>query len=98
MAKKCPTCLYTGKPTFTIHENYRIPIAGFFLGITIYWIPLDIYSPFILNFDTIFFIVLPITSLLIAAILIISYYNKYSKLCPQCTYGEMVNTENIKTE
>lgn len=95
MEKTCPICSYSGKPKFSIHENYRLPIAAFFVGLTIYWIPLDIYSPFIINFDTIFFIILPIISLLIATILIVGYYNQNRKLCPACTYGDMVNTEDM---
>ena len=89
----CPNCLYIGKPKYSPTDSFRLPMAGFFLGITFYWVPLELFSSFVINYDSLFLISGPFISALIGGLLIISYYKRHSKLCPKCGYGNMISTD-----
>lgn len=97
MDKKCPKCLYIGKSNFKYRDNFRVPIAGLFLGLLFYWIPIKYLSSFGWNFDTYFFIALPSFALLIGAVLILSFYFDNRNQCSKCGYGHMHKIEDSQT-
>ena len=89
MNKKCPKCLHIGESKFKYTDNFRVPIAGLFLGIVFYWLPIDKLSSFGRDFDTYFYIALPSVAFLIGASLILSFYLDNRNLCSKCGYGHM---------
>ena len=93
MSEICSNCLNIGKPKYTPKDGLKLPIAGFFLGITFYWIPLDLFSSFAVNFDSLSLLSGPIISILIGGFLFISYFKKQSNICPKCGYGHMIKID-----
>lgn len=88
----CPKCLQIGKGKYSTLDDFRLPIAGFFIGFAFFWISVESFSISQMNFRTVFDLVCSIVFFSIGAYLIISHYLKNRDLCPKCNYGHMVET------
>jgi hypothetical protein len=95
MEQECTKCSNKGKSKFNYKVNYSIPIAGFIMGMGIYYLT---YEPYLtISFGNLYpyTLFLPVTLFLISAFLAIRYHSR-NKNCPKCGYGNMVNIDRIE--
>jgi hypothetical protein len=95
--KICLYCLHSGEPKRITYDDSLITLAGFILGLGFIWIPIELFKPFVLDFESLFLLAFPVGCFLIGTYLIASCFNVNSDTCPKCQNGRMTDHINNKT-
>lgn len=88
----CPECSHVGKGKYASSDDFRIPLAGFLIGLAFFWISTDTLSLNQMDFGTVFDLTGFVVFIICGAYFLVSNYLKNRDLCPKCGYGHLIES------